>query len=140
MSLSAVLEPNVYKMYEGTKFAATFSTDANNTYTDLGSMYVRSNDGAQITVICKFRIVGANAGQVATNLTLPVPADATLVNKALFAPTPLVVTSTGATTINLTNAVASNTASVVALTSSANPNGTYIVNLMFSYNVVAANN
>lgn len=144
MALSNLLVPNSYKLYEATTYIPTFSADANNAYTNLGSSYVLSNDGNQVNVSCKFRVVGANAGLVATNMSLPLAASGTLAALAPFGPSPLVVSSTGATTLNITNNVAGNLANAaiptLALTSSGNPASTYTCELKFKYMLVAANN
>lgn len=143
MALSAILQPNSYKMYEGTSFVPSFvaSEVTPNTYTNLGSMYIRSNDGNQVTVVSKIRVLSNAAQNMSASMTLPVPANATLNTVALFGPTPLVVASSGASTINVTNNVAGNAAGIVALTGASLANATtYNLTLIFSYNISAALN
>lgn len=145
MALANVLVPNNYNLYEGTKYIPTFNKNVadTNTYTDLGSMYIRSNDGNQINVISKIRITSANpATAVNAAMSLPVAASGALTNTSLISQSDalLLATATGASSgINLTNLpIASNTASAIQLGSSAAlaaATTAYNVTLNFSYNV-----
>lgn len=140
MSLSAILQPNNMALYEGTTFVPVFVASDGNTYTDLGSMYIRSNSGNQVNVVSKFRVLSNDTGAAAATMSLPIPASATLANVAIFSPAAMTVASSGATTLSMTNAVANNTALVIGLASPALTAITYNVTLVYSYNITAANN
>lgn len=145
MSQGPQPQRNVNNLPAVVPFVPTFgaATDANgNAYLNLGSSYTMSADGAQVLVSYKFRVTGAGTGPIANTISLPIPASATLGNLAVFPPTPLVVTATGASTISVTNNVAANDNLVLGLASGGVNLGAsiYTVEILCKYMVVAANN
>lgn len=133
-------QPNVNNMSGPVAFVPVFAADGNVTYTNLGSSYEISDDGAQVLVNYKFRAVTGLGTTLSSTISLPIAATATL-NEAIFAPTPLVVASTGASTETLTNLVSSNSATVLGITSAAvTASTTYVCGLSFKYMVNEVNN
>lgn len=144
MSQGPQPQRNVNNLPAVVPFVPTFgaATDANgNAYLNLGSSYTMSADGAQVLVSYKFRVTGGAGGLIANSISLPIPASDTLNLTAVFPPTPLVVSSSGASTLFVTNNVGANTASTLSLAGGPTAAGiVYTVEILLKYMVVAANN